>query len=173
MAEENIKTAKIKRRNRKAALTRSGKTINLKVAGNRSAEEIRKSLDLYEKAFLDLAAKHEKLTLLFEDDEQFEEENWFEAVQDTFLQLKIDTKDYIQTQIEEEKQNNEIDPTGTKVLEKNVNTPNTGEIIPNTKENNQSVLPESQNPVVTPVLDVPPVPTPESPVPLASETSTH
>ena len=114
MAEENIKTAKIKRRNGKAALTRLGKTINLKVAGNRSAEEIRKSLDLYEKAFLDLTAKHEQLTLLVKDDEQFEEENWFEAVQDTFLRLKIDTEDYIQTQIEKGKQNNEIDPTGRK-----------------------------------------------------------
>ena len=56
-------------------------------------------------------------------------------------------------------------------VEKNVTTPNTGEILPNTKENNQSVQPESQNPVVTPVLDVPPVPTPESPVPPAAETS--
>ena len=119
MAEENIKTAKIKRRNGKAALTRLGKTINLKVAGNRSAEEIRKSLHLYEKAFLDLTAKHEQLTLLIEDDEQFkEEENWFEAVQDTFLRLKIDTEDYIRTQIEKEKQNNETDPTSTKVVEK-------------------------------------------------------
>ena len=40
-----------------------------------------------------------------------------------------------------------------------------------TKENNQSVLPEPQNPVITPVLDVPPVPTPESPVPPALENS--
>ena len=123
MAEENIETAKIKRRNGKA-LTRLGKTINLKVAGNRSAEEIRKFLDLYEKAFLDLTAKHEQLTLLIEEDEQFEEEeSWFEAVQDTFLRLKIDSEDYIQTQIEKEKQNNETDPTGTKVVEKNVTTP--------------------------------------------------
>ena len=172
MAEENIETAKIKRRNGKAALTRLGKTTNLKVAGNRSAEEIRKFLDLYEKEFLDLTAKHEQLTLLIEEDGQFEEEeSWFEAVQDTFLRLKIDTEDYIQTQIEKEKQKNEIDPTGTKVVEKNVTTPNTGEIISNTKENNQSELPEPQNPSVTSLLGVPPVPTPESPVPPASETS--
>ena len=32
------------------------------------------------------------------------------------------------------------------------------------------MLPEPQNPVVTPVLDVPPASTPESPVPPASET---
>ena len=56
------------------------------------------------------------------------------------------------------------------MVEKNVTTPNTGEIVSNTKENNQSVLPEPQNPVVTPVLDVPPASTPESPVPPASET---
>jgi len=44
--EEIIKKAKIKRRNGKAALTRVGKTVNLQVAGNRSTEEVRKSLDL-------------------------------------------------------------------------------------------------------------------------------
>ena len=44
---EIIKKAKIKRRNVKAALTRLGKTISLQVAGNRSTEEVRKSLDLY------------------------------------------------------------------------------------------------------------------------------
>ena len=59
---------------------------------------------------------------------------------------------YIQTQIEKEKQNNEIDLPGTKVLTKNVTTSSTGEIILNTKEGNKSVLPESQNPVVTPLL---------------------
>ena len=44
---EIIKKAKVKRRNGKAALTRLGKTISLQVAGNRSTEEVRKSLDLY------------------------------------------------------------------------------------------------------------------------------
>ena len=68
--EENFKTAKIKRRNGKAALTRLGKAINLKRLG--SAEEIRESLDLYEKAFLDLTSKHKELILLVEDDSQFE-----------------------------------------------------------------------------------------------------
>ena len=91
---EIIKKAKIKRRNGKAALTRLGKTISLQVAGNRSTEEVRKSLDLYIQAFSDLTSKHEELTLHIEDDKQFEdEEMWLVEVQETFLRLKIDTED--------------------------------------------------------------------------------
>ena len=58
-AEKNeiIKKAKIKRRNGKAVLTRLGKTLSLQVAGNRSTEEVRKSLDLYIQAFSDLTSK--------------------------------------------------------------------------------------------------------------------
>ncbi len=46
------------------------------------------------KSFSDLTSKHEELTLLIEDDTQFEdEEKWLLDVQETFMRLKIDTKD--------------------------------------------------------------------------------
>ena len=45
--EESVKRARIKRRIGKASLTRLGKTVSLQVAGNRSTEEVRKSLDIY------------------------------------------------------------------------------------------------------------------------------
>ena len=186
--EENIKTAKIKRRNGKAALTRLGKAINLKRSGNRSAEEIRESLDLYEKAFLDLTSKHEELILLVEDDGQFEEEEkWFEAVQETFFQLKIDTEDHIQFQIEKEKQNTPSESPSTESSSKNVATTSTSETASESKEGNQSAQLLSENPVVTmaslpstqenPASQVSPtlvtsIPTSESPVPHLSQTST-
>jgi hypothetical protein len=50
-----------------------------KSGGERSNEEIQKALDNYEKAYADLEAKHEEVTMLIEDDKQFEEEEqWIE-----------------------------------------------------------------------------------------------
>ena len=72
--DEGIKKAKMKRRNGKAALTRLGKAITVQIDGNRPTEEIRKALDLYEQAFSDLVSKHEDVTILVEDDDQFETE---------------------------------------------------------------------------------------------------
>ena len=95
-AENAIKQAKIKRRNGKAALTRHGKTLCYQVSGNRPAEEVRKALENYEKAFSELLLKHEEFTMLLEDDSEFEtEEARMEDCQEIYLKLKIDTEDYL------------------------------------------------------------------------------
>lgn len=72
--DEELKKAKIRRRNGKAALKRAGKVINLQMAGNRSNEEVQKALDNYEHIYSGLEAKHDEVTMLIEDDQQFEEE---------------------------------------------------------------------------------------------------
>ncbi len=85
---ELIRKAKLRRRNGKAALTRLGRTISVMISGNRSAEEVQKALDVYIQTFSDLTSKHEELTLLIEDDTQFEdEEKWLLDVQETFMRL--------------------------------------------------------------------------------------
>ena len=95
-AENAIKQAKIKRRNGKAALTRHGGTLCYQVSGNRPAEEVRKALENYEKAFSEFLLKHQEFTMLLKDDSEFEtEEAWMEDCQDTYLKLKIDTEDYL------------------------------------------------------------------------------
>ena len=127
--DENAKKAKIQRRNGKAALTRKGKSIGPQIAGNRSAEEVKASLDLYEQIFSDLTWKHEQLTLLIEDDEQFEEEEkWFEEVQERFLRIKIDTQDYIKDK--QKSQNRTLVNAA-----ENVTNPITDETTPNAETN--------------------------------------
>ena len=72
-----IKRAKIKQRNCKGMLTHQGNIVCHKVSGNRPAEDVRKELEKYELAFIDLLSKHEELTMLIKDDEEFEhEEAW-------------------------------------------------------------------------------------------------
>ena len=94
--ENDLKQAKMKRRNCKAALTRLGKTVRIQVSGNRPAEEVKGALEKYEAAFSELVSKHEEYTLLIEDDSEFEnEEAWLEECEETFLRLKIDTEDYL------------------------------------------------------------------------------
>lgn len=78
-----LKQAKIKGRNSKAALTLLGKTVSIQVSGGRSADEVKRALEKYEKAFADLVSKHEEYTLLIEDDIVFEnEEAWLEQCQE-------------------------------------------------------------------------------------------
>lgn len=97
--QEELKKARKKRRNGKAALTRIGKVINMQIVGNRSNEEIQKTLDYYEEVYSELEAKHEEVTMLIEDEAQFEEEErWIEQCQETFLRLKIDAQDYMKQQ---------------------------------------------------------------------------
>ena len=77
-------------------LTRQGKIVCHKLSGNRPAEEVRKKLEKYELTFADLSSKHAELTVLLEDDKEFEhEEAWMEECQDIYLMLSIDTKDYL------------------------------------------------------------------------------
>ena len=97
--QELLKKAKMKRRNGKAALTRLGKVINVQMARNRSNEEIQKALDNYEQVFSDLETKHEEVTMLVEDDLQFQQEElWIEQCQEAFLRLKIEAQDYMKNQ---------------------------------------------------------------------------
>ncbi len=92
---ELIRKAKLRRRNGKAALTRLGRTISVMISGNRSAEEVQKALDVYIQTFSDLTSKHEELTLLIEDDTQFEdEEKWLLDVQETFMRFRLTRKIY-------------------------------------------------------------------------------
>ena len=94
-----LKKARKKRINGKAALTRIGKVINMQIVGNRSNEEIQKTLDNYEEVHSELEAKHEEVTMLIKDEAQFEEEErWIEQCQETFLRLKIDAQDYMEQQ---------------------------------------------------------------------------
>ena len=89
----------MKRRNGKAALTRLSKVINVQMARNRSNEEIQKALDNYEQVFSNLEAKHEEVTMLVEDDLQFQQEElWIEQCQEAFLRLKIEAQDYMKNQ---------------------------------------------------------------------------
>ena len=71
----------------------------MQIVGNRSNEEIQKTLDNYEEVYSELEAKHEEVTMLIEDEAQFEEEErWIEQCQETFLRLKIDAQDYMKQQ---------------------------------------------------------------------------
>ncbi len=132
---ELIRKAKLRRRNGKAALTRLGRTISVMISGNRSAEEVQKALDVYIQTFSDLTSKHEELTLLIEDDTQFEdEEKWLLDVQETFMRLQIDTQDYIQEKTSEKMRKNDDQgnqecgtETTSNLDESSQNTPTTSE----------------------------------------------
>lgn len=124
----------MKRRNGKAALTRLGKVITVQISGNRSTEEVKKSLNLYELAYADLVSKHEDLTILIEEDELFEtEERWLEDCQETFLRLKIDTEDYLKQYIISKENQDAIDsatkPTEDLELSQTNNTAKTGNAV--------------------------------------------
>ena len=83
--QEELKKARKKRRNGKAALTRIGKVINMQIVGNRSNEEVQKTLDNY----AELEAKHEEVTILIEDEAQFEEKGrWIEQCQETYKERR-------------------------------------------------------------------------------------
>ena len=128
--EETLKKAKMKRRNGKSTLTRLGKVIIVQIRGERSNEEIQKALDNYEKAYADLEAKHEEVTMLIEDDKQFEEEEqWIEQCQETFLRLKIEAQDYMKKQ------------TITDKKEKNMET----EVISTPEENLPNLVQVNEN----------------------------
>ena len=108
--EETLKKAKMKRRNGKSTLTRLGKVI------------------IVQKAYADLEAKHEEVTMLIEDDKQFEEEQqWIEQCQETFLRLKA--QDYMKKQ------------TITDKKEKNMET----EVISTPEENLPNLVQVNEN----------------------------
>ena len=109
-----IKEAKLKRRTAKAALTRIGKALNMKIEGNRPAEEIVESLQNLKQAYTDLVAKHEDFARRIEDDEVFtNEEEWMEECQKAYLHMEGAAKDYTKAIMTAGKTDTE---TGSKVI---------------------------------------------------------
>jgi hypothetical protein len=107
-----------------------GKVIIVQIGGEQSNEEIQKALDNYEKAYADLEAKHEEVTMLKEDDKQFEEEEqWIEQCQETFLRLEIEAQDYMKKH------------TITDKKEKNMET----EVISTPAENRPNLVQVNEN----------------------------
>ena len=66
-----LKSAKLTRRNAKAALKRSGRVLTYRIENTRSANEIKETLSNVEKVYIDLVQKHEKYTEFIEDDAAF------------------------------------------------------------------------------------------------------
>ena len=98
MAENNeaLSQAKLKRRSAKALLTRSSKTLILKLEHERPPEEITEAFNKVKHAYDNLVAKHEEYVQHIEDDGAFEaEERWLDESQDAYLKLEITTNDYI------------------------------------------------------------------------------
>jgi hypothetical protein len=151
---ELIKKTKLRRRNGKAALTRLGRTISVMISGNRSAEEVQKALDVYIQTFSDLTSKHEELTLLIEDDTQFEdEEKWLLDVQETFMRLKIDTQDYIQEKMSEKMRKNDDQGnqgSGTEPEVSHTEITNATETTTNLDESSQNTPTTSESPTPQP-----------------------
>ena len=94
---EELKQARVTRRNAKSALTRVGKSLRHAIARNRPRSEITECFLKVQSAYDKLTEKHEEFTTLIEDDKEFEqEEAWFEECQDDFMRLEIETKEYIE-----------------------------------------------------------------------------
>ena len=98
MAENNeaLSQAKLKRRSTKALLTRSSKTLMVKLEHERPPEEITEAFNKVKHAYDNLVAEHEEYVQYIEDDGAFEaEERWLDESQDAYLKLEITTNDYI------------------------------------------------------------------------------
>ena len=113
-----MKEAKIKRRNAKAALTRTGKPLRYLIESKRTGWEVRDFLSKVQEAYEALVVKHEEftepeaydlghmlLTELIEDDIEFQEqEAWLTESQDMFMRLEMDAKLYLESTEDLEKQ---------------------------------------------------------------------
>ena len=93
---EALSEAKLKRRSAKALLTRSSKTLKVKLQNERSTEEVIEAFQKVKNAYDNLVVKHEEYVQHIKEDEAFQEEEiWLDESQDTYLQLEITTNDYI------------------------------------------------------------------------------
>ena len=93
---EALSQAKLKRRSAKALLTRSSKTLIVKLEHERPPKEITEAFNKVKHAYDNLVAKHEEYGQHIEDDGAFEaEERWLNESQDAYLKLEITTNDYI------------------------------------------------------------------------------
>ena len=97
-ASEEFTKAKIGRRTAKAALTRIGNTVEYEIDNKRPENEVRNSLLKLNNAFDTLVLKHEVLTSLITDDDEFEkEEKWLAECQQYFLRIDLGVKTYIES----------------------------------------------------------------------------
>jgi hypothetical protein len=93
---EALSHAKLKRRGAKALLTRSSKTLIIKMQSERPLEEITEAFQKFKHAYDNLITKHEEYVQHIEEEEAFEvEERWLDESQDAYIQLEITTNDYI------------------------------------------------------------------------------
>ena len=96
MADVALKNAKLDRRTAKSALTRCKKTLSKQIEIKRPGPEVRDALTKLQNAFDDLVVKHENYSKLIEDDEEFEvQEGWMEKCQETFMEMEIKAKIYL------------------------------------------------------------------------------
>ena len=96
MADVALKNAKLDRRTAKSALTRCKKTLSKQIEIKRPGPEVRDALTKLQNAFDDLVVKHENYSKLIEDDEEFEvQEGWMEKCQETFMEMQIKAKIYL------------------------------------------------------------------------------
>ena len=95
MAEAEIKQLRLERRKAKAHFTREVKAVGQLMDRNRSIEEISEAFTQMKIAYEELVKKHDSYTMRVEDDDEFEqEEAWLKKYQETFLNLKMEIKDY-------------------------------------------------------------------------------
>ena len=96
MADVALQNAKLDRRTAKSTLTRCKKTLSKQIEIKRPGPEVRDALTKLQNAFDDLVVKHENYSKLIEDDEEFEvQEGWMEKCQETFMEMEIKAKIYL------------------------------------------------------------------------------
>ena len=98
MADVALKNAKLDGRTAKSTLTRCKKTLILskQIEIKRPGPEVRDTLTRLQNAFDDLVVKHENYSKLIEDDKEFEvQEVWMVKCQETFMEMEIETKIYL------------------------------------------------------------------------------
>ena len=95
-SKERLNEAKRKRRCSKSSLTRAGNALEYLLKNNRPIPEVEESLANFEAIYEKLVEKHDEYIQLIDDDEEFTaEEEWIDNCQQRFMQLRINTKDYL------------------------------------------------------------------------------
>lgn len=88
--------AKLKRRNAKAALTRTGNALVYLVEKKRPGTEVRAQMEKFQKSFGELEIHHSNYTELIEDEKAFEqEEEYLKSAQDFFLETCVTANDFL------------------------------------------------------------------------------
>lgn len=90
-----MEKAKNVRRAAKGSITRSIGTVNTLIQANRPWEEVQSALDNVAKSFDNLVTKHEEYTLLLNDEEFEEAEQWMDDCTRELNQCNMFANDYI------------------------------------------------------------------------------